>query len=124
MAQAKVLVKRRKSVRNTEKITRTMEMVSTVRYKQAHGRIASSGPYQEKLRELLAGLLKDGFPGLVVHGEDAPRLPNTLACAFPGIPGQDAVDDQARAVRVPRFPVVCPEYFYLHPCYPAMAKGL
>jgi F-type H+-transporting ATPase subunit gamma len=60
MAQAKVLIKRRKSVRNTEKITRTMEMVSTVKYKQSYGRIASSGPYQEKLRELMADLAGAG----------------------------------------------------------------
>jgi F-type H+-transporting ATPase subunit gamma len=56
MAKAKVLLKRRKSVRNTKKITRTMEMVSTAKYKQSHGRIASSAPYQAKLREMMADL--------------------------------------------------------------------
>ncbi|MGQ0721623.1 MAG: ATP synthase F1 subunit gamma [Candidatus Eiseniibacteriota bacterium] len=56
MAKAKVLLKRRKSVRNTKKITRTMEMVSTAKYKQSHGRIASSAPYQRKLREMMADL--------------------------------------------------------------------
>ncbi|MDP6461776.1 MAG: F0F1 ATP synthase subunit gamma, partial [Gemmatimonadota bacterium] len=56
MAKAKIILKRRKSVRNTEKITRTMEMVSTAKYKQSHSRIANSAPYQEKLRELMAGL--------------------------------------------------------------------
>jgi F-type H+-transporting ATPase subunit gamma len=60
VAKAKVLLKRRKSVRNTKKITRTMEMVSTAKYKQTHGRIASSGPYQEKLRELMADLASAG----------------------------------------------------------------
>jgi F-type H+-transporting ATPase subunit gamma len=56
MAKAKVLLKRRKSVRNTKKITRTMEMVSTAKYKQSHGRIANSAPYQNKLREMMADL--------------------------------------------------------------------
>lgn len=60
MAQAKVLVKRRKSVRNTKKITRTMEMVSTAKYKQSHNRIGNSAPYQEKLREMMADLAVAG----------------------------------------------------------------
>jgi F-type H+-transporting ATPase subunit gamma len=60
MAQAKVLVKRRKSVRNTKKITRTMEMVSTAKYKQSHGRITASAPYQAKLREMMAELASAG----------------------------------------------------------------
>jgi F-type H+-transporting ATPase subunit gamma len=60
MAKAKVLLKRRKSVRNTKKITRTMEMVSTAKYKQTFGRIANSGPYQEKLREMMADLSSAG----------------------------------------------------------------
>jgi F-type H+-transporting ATPase subunit gamma len=56
MAKAKVLLKRRKSVRNTKKITRTMEMVSTAKYKQSFGRIAASAPYQANLREMMADL--------------------------------------------------------------------
>ncbi|HET9888773.1 MAG TPA: ATP synthase F1 subunit gamma, partial [bacterium] len=56
MAKAKIILKRRKSVRNTKKITRTMEMVSTAKYKQAHARITASTPYQEKLREMMADL--------------------------------------------------------------------
>ncbi len=60
MAQAKVLLKRRKSVRNTKKITRTMEMVSTAKYKQSFGRIQASAPYQAKLREVMADLARVG----------------------------------------------------------------
>jgi F-type H+-transporting ATPase subunit gamma len=60
MAKAKVLLKRRKSVRNTKKITRTMEMVSTAKYKQSHGRITASAPYQEKLREVMSDLASSG----------------------------------------------------------------
>jgi len=56
MAKAKVLLKRKKSVTNTKKITRTMEMVSTAKYKQSFGRIANSAPYQEKLREMMGDL--------------------------------------------------------------------
>jgi len=60
MAKAKVLLKRRKSVRNTKKITRTMEMVSTAKYKQSFTRIQNSTPYQEKLREMMADLASAG----------------------------------------------------------------
>ncbi len=60
MAKAKVLLKRRKSVRNTKKITRTMEMVSTAKYKQSFGRIQASAPYQEKLREMMSDLASAG----------------------------------------------------------------
>lgn len=60
MAKAKVILKRRKSVRNTKKITRTMEMVSTAKYKQSHNRIVASTPYQEKLREMMADLASLG----------------------------------------------------------------
>jgi F-type H+-transporting ATPase subunit gamma len=60
MANAKVLQKRRRSVRNTKKITRTMEMVSTAKYKQSYGRIGNSAPYQAKLREMMADLASAG----------------------------------------------------------------
>lgn len=60
MAKAKVLLKRRKSVRNTKKITRTMEMVSTAKYKQSHLRFVASAPYQKKLREMMADLAATG----------------------------------------------------------------
>lgn len=60
MAKAKVLLKRRTSVRNTKKITRTMEMVSTAKYKQSFGRIQASAPYQEKLREMMSDLASAG----------------------------------------------------------------
>ncbi|MFN8178362.1 MAG: ATP synthase F1 subunit gamma [bacterium] len=56
MAKAKILVKRRKSVRNTRKITGTMEMVSTAKYKKSFTRIQASAPYQEKLREVMSDL--------------------------------------------------------------------
>jgi F-type H+-transporting ATPase subunit gamma len=65
MAKAKVLLKRRKSVRNTKKITKTMEMVSTAKYKQSFSRIQASAPYQQKLREVMTDLA--GAGGEVSH---------------------------------------------------------
>ena len=65
MAKAKVLLNRRKSVRNTKKITRTMEMVSTAKYKQSFVRISNSAPYQAKLREMMSDLSSVG--GEITH---------------------------------------------------------
>jgi F-type H+-transporting ATPase subunit gamma len=58
--QPKVIRKRIKSVTSTKKITRTMEMVATAKLKQAQQRVASSGPYLESLRQLMAEIGASG----------------------------------------------------------------
>ena len=40
------------------------------------------------LRERFESGLRAGWPGLIVHGADAPRLPNTSNVAFPGLDAQ------------------------------------
>lgn len=56
MANRRVLVKRRKSVRNIRKITRTMQLIATARFQAAFSRAVASRPYTEKLAELVADL--------------------------------------------------------------------
>src|SRR6476469_8149244 len=56
MANRRVLVKRRKSVRNIRKITRTMQLISTARFQAAFNRAVATRPYTEKLAELVADL--------------------------------------------------------------------
>ena len=51
--QAKVIRKRIKSVSNTKKITRTMEMVAGAKLRVAQKRVQSSGPYLDELRSLM-----------------------------------------------------------------------
>lgn len=51
--KAKEILKRRKSVKNTKKITRTMQMVSTAKFKRAGDRIAAARPYGERLMSLV-----------------------------------------------------------------------
>lgn len=55
-----------KTVRNTRKITRTMELVATSKLKRAQDRVVAARPYAEALREVLADLatpgLADRFP--------------------------------------------------------------
>ena len=60
MASAKDLKKKIRSIGNTRKITRTMEMVATVRSKQAQDRIKATTPYSTKLAEILQSLSKAG----------------------------------------------------------------
>jgi F-type H+-transporting ATPase subunit gamma len=58
--QPKVIRRRIKSVSSTKKITRTMEMVATAKLKAAQQRVASSGPYLENLRQLMAEIGASG----------------------------------------------------------------
>jgi F-type H+-transporting ATPase subunit gamma len=54
--QPKVIRKRIRSVDSTQKITRTMEMVATAKLKAAQDRVASSGPYLDNLRRIMADI--------------------------------------------------------------------
>lgn len=56
MANRRVLVKRRKSVRNIRKITRTMQLIATARFQAAFNRAVATRPYTDKLAELVADL--------------------------------------------------------------------
>ncbi len=48
-------------------------------------------PAVAELRDRLAAGLRGRFPEAVVHGEQAPRLPNTLSIAVPGLDAQALV---------------------------------
>ncbi len=56
MANTREIVKRRKSVSNICKITRTMEMISTSRFKKAHDRSVGARPYTQAIGDLVATL--------------------------------------------------------------------
>ena len=56
MANARVIVKRRKTVRNIRKITRTMQLIATARFQAAFARAMATKPYSERLAELVADL--------------------------------------------------------------------
>ncbi|MCB9952335.1 MAG: ATP synthase F1 subunit gamma [Planctomycetaceae bacterium] len=56
MGKARVLVKRRKSVRNIRKITRTMELIATARFKKAMDRATEAAAYTKKINEIVADL--------------------------------------------------------------------
>ncbi|MBX3443047.1 MAG: ATP synthase F1 subunit gamma [Planctomyces sp.] len=56
MAKARALVKRRKAVRNIRKITRTMELIATARFKKAMDRATEAAAYTRKISEIVADL--------------------------------------------------------------------
>lgn len=56
MANRRVLVKRRKAVRNIHKITRTMQLIATARFQAAFNRAVATRPYTDKLAELVIDL--------------------------------------------------------------------
>lgn len=56
MANLRVLVKRRKAVRNIRKITKTMELIATARFKRALDRATEAEAYTRKIAELAADL--------------------------------------------------------------------
>ncbi|MGE5687984.1 MAG: ATP synthase F1 subunit gamma [Gemmatimonadota bacterium] len=66
MAKGRELRGRIRSVRNTRKITRTMELVSTSKLKRAQDRVFAARPYAEALRDTIADLvtpeLAETFP--------------------------------------------------------------
>jgi F-type H+-transporting ATPase subunit gamma len=56
MANTRALVKRRKAVRNIKKITRTMELIATARFKKAFDRASEATAYTRKITEMAADL--------------------------------------------------------------------
>jgi len=54
--QARVIRRRIGSVANTQKITKTMEMVATSKLKRARGRVSSLGPYMDTLNGIMMRL--------------------------------------------------------------------
>ncbi|TWU37712.1 ATP synthase gamma chain [Novipirellula aureliae] len=61
MANARALDKRRKSIRNIRKITRTMELIATARYRKAMDRANSATAYTQRITEIVNRLAAAGL---------------------------------------------------------------
>jgi F-type H+-transporting ATPase subunit gamma len=61
MAKARALDKRRKSIRNIRKITRTMELIATARFKKAMDRAHASTDYTKRITQLVSDLANAGL---------------------------------------------------------------
>jgi F-type H+-transporting ATPase subunit gamma len=56
MAKTRELVKRRKAIRNIRKITRTMELIATARFKKAMDRATQASAYTKRIAEMVRDL--------------------------------------------------------------------
>src|SRR5208283_3693328 len=61
MAKARALDRRRKSIRNIRKITRTMELIATARFKGAMDRAAAAAAYTRRITTLVSHLAHGGL---------------------------------------------------------------
>jgi F-type H+-transporting ATPase subunit gamma len=61
MANARALDKRRKSIKNIRKITRTMELIATARFKKAMDRAAAAASYTDRITKLVGDLAASGL---------------------------------------------------------------
>src|SRR5690242_9281585 len=59
MANLRSLVRRRKAIRNIRKITKTMELIATARFKKALDRATEAEAFTKKIAELAADLSKN-----------------------------------------------------------------
>ena len=86
MAKARKLEKRRRSIRNIRKITRTMELISTARFKRAMDRATAATAYTRRIMALVGHLARSGLE--VTHPLLEQRFPESLGfrqgCGHPG----------------------------------------
>jgi F-type H+-transporting ATPase subunit gamma len=61
MANPRLLDKRRRSIKNIRKITRTMELIATARFKKAMDRASAATAYTNRMTKLVQDLLASGL---------------------------------------------------------------
>ena len=61
MAKARALDKRRKSIRNIRKITRTMELIATARFKKAMDRATAATAFTRRITQVVSDLAQAGL---------------------------------------------------------------
>ncbi len=79
MANARALDKRRKSIRNIRKITRTMELIATARFKKAMDRAAAAQDYTDRITQIVRDLAGAGLESAIHSWLVGPK-PRRLRC--------------------------------------------
>ena len=91
MAKPRELKRRIRSVQNTKKITKTMELVSTSKLKRAQDRVVGARPYAQALADVIGQLyspeLAERFPLLRQPTHDARRTALVLITSNRGLCG-------------------------------------
>ena len=86
MAKARAIVKRRKAVRNTRKITKTMQMIATAKFQKSLKRAVGTKPFTYKVRELVADLVESvgEFKHSLIASPDRPRSGKSIVLVITG----------------------------------------
>lgn len=90
MAKTRELVVRRKAIRNIRKITRTMELIATARFKKAMDRTVEAAAYTKKIAEIAAELsasVQDVTHPLLVKREKISKRILLVICSNRGLCG-------------------------------------
>ena len=90
MAKTRELVVRRKAIRNIRKITRTMELIATARFKKAMDRTVEAAAYTKKIAEIAAELsasAQDVTHPLLVTREKITKRILLVICSNRGLCG-------------------------------------
>ena len=90
MAKTRELVVRRKAIRNIRKITRTMELIATARFKKAMDRTVEAAAYTKKIAEIAAELsasAQDVTHPLLVKREKIAKRILLVICSNRGLCG-------------------------------------
>lgn len=90
MAKTRELVVRRKAIRNIRKITRTMELIATARFKKAMDRTVEASAYTKKIAEIAAELsasAQDVTHPLLVKREKISKRILLVICSNRGLCG-------------------------------------
>ena len=85
MAKARALDRRRKSIRNIRKITRTMELISTAQFRRAMDRATAATAYTRRITALVGHLARSRVGS---HAPAAAAAAGTEAGDAPGAAGQ------------------------------------
>jgi F-type H+-transporting ATPase subunit gamma len=90
MSKTRELVVRRKEIRNIRKITRTMELIATARFKKAMDRTVEAAAYTKKIAEIAAELsasAQDVTHPLLVNREKISKRILLVICSNRGLCG-------------------------------------
>ncbi|MDO4795931.1 MAG: F0F1 ATP synthase subunit gamma [Brachymonas sp.] len=90
MAAGKEIRGKIKSVQNTRKITKAMEMVSTSKMRKAQERMRAARPYSEKVREIAANLGRanpEYMHAFMRDNRDAPNVGMIIVTSDKGLAG-------------------------------------
>src|SRR3972149_4367654 len=67
MPPLRVIRRRIRTVQNIVKVTRSMEMIAASKMRRTQARALATRPYDEKMREVLADLAAQPYPGETLH---------------------------------------------------------